>query len=50
MDVKDIQRIANSAGSPGKYNQGLREMLDHHVAAGRITPTQRDNIKTKCGL
>jgi hypothetical protein len=28
----------------------LREMLDHHVAAGRIDATQRDKIKAKCGL
>ena len=45
MDVLDVRGIAGN-----KYDQGLREMLDHHVAAGRITPTQRDQIKTKCGL
>ncbi len=45
MDVKDI-----TEKFPGKYNQGLREMLDHHVAAKRITPEQRDAIKAKCGL
>lgn len=45
MDVLDIQGIAGN-----KYDNGLREMLDHHVAAGRITTTQRDQIKTNCGL
>ena len=45
MDVRDI-----SKKFPGKYDQGLREMLDHHVAAKRITPDQRDAIKARCGI
>jgi hypothetical protein len=35
---------------PGKYNQGLNEMLDHHVDNNRITPQQRDDIKAQCNL
>ena len=45
MDVVDI-----TTNHPGKYDQGLREMLDHQVAQGRLTNRQRTAIKKKCGL
>ncbi len=46
MDVVDIQGIAGN-----KYDNGLREMLDHQVAAGQNHhDRQRDQIKTNCGL
>jgi hypothetical protein len=45
MDVEDVTQQF-----PGKYNQGLNEMLDHHVDNNRITPQQRDDIKAQCNL